>query len=649
MSCKVTFVELSVVYHAAPLVSGYLEACCRQDPAIAGACSFEKISLPIETSYEEVFARLEKSAGDVYAFSTYVWNARMVRRLIDELATSRPSAQFILGGPQVMNQGKEYLDPRRENVFVCNGEGERTFKNFMAQLISTRDFSSVRGLSFYRGGELVTTEPEPRITDLSEIPSPFLEGILNPKDYAYVVYETNRGCPFKCNYCYWGGAIGAKVYRYDEERIKRELEMITRSGCVYLFIADANWGMLQRDVDITRFLIDCKKKFDAPRSVYFCSSKNTPERVIAISKLFHEGGLLSMQPVSLQTMSPEALAAVDRSNIKSSSYTSLQAFLNDNEIASHVEMIWPLPGETLSSWQQGLADLCAMGTDSFIVYPLLLMNNVELNRKSAEFGLVTVPDPDPNSEARIVVETKWVGPDDYKEAVRYSYAAYSLHGMRGLRCLGKYLADSGAVSYRDLFTSFVSFCRTMPGAAYSRFCETTIDNNALLHFTNRGELVYRILHADREDFDRLLVAFVTAQSFWSDPQARLAFEIDLLNRPYLYRNAEFAPKPYAFEQLKVKEARDDGYLVEVPPASVASLARHLGLREDLTGASTLHVVHRRDQLPFMPGKTLRDHLVNATDFCHSVRNFVPLWRRSDGRAETARPRPLLVRRAARAG
>src|SRR4029077_16831436 len=115
--------------------------------------------------------------------------------------------------------------------------------------------------------------------DLSQIPSPFLDGVFDDEKYTWMLIETNRGCPFKCTYCYWGAATGDRVYRYDNERIERELEWISRSGCWYLFIADANWGMLKRDVELSRRLVSYHKQYGAPISVYFCGSKNTPERV----------------------------------------------------------------------------------------------------------------------------------------------------------------------------------------------------------------------------------------------------------------------------------------------------------------------------------------------------------------------------------
>ena len=142
--------------------------------------------------------------------------------------------------------------------------------------------------------------------------------------------------------------------------------------------------------------------------------------------------MLASQSVALQTMSPDALRMVNRDNIKTSAYTDLQRSLNERGISSLVEIIWPLPGETLGSFKSGLAKLCEMGADSFVFYPLLLMNNVELNNKREEYGLVTMNESDPNSEAEVVIQTNEVGPEDYAEGIRYIYAISTLHTLRSL-------------------------------------------------------------------------------------------------------------------------------------------------------------------------------------------------------------------------
>jgi hypothetical protein len=94
---------------------------------------------------------------------------------------------------------------------------------------------------------------------------------------------------------------------------------------------------------------------------------------------------------------------IDPAPCKLNTYTDLQTSLNRQGVSSYVELIWPLPGETLCSFQESMGKLCEIGADSFVVYPLLLMNNVELGAKQAEYGLVTSPDPDPLSEAEIVI------------------------------------------------------------------------------------------------------------------------------------------------------------------------------------------------------------------------------------------------------
>ena len=627
MRTRVALVELPVFSGVVPLVSGYMEAVCRKDPILNASYSFEKLSLPVRTPFEDVLARLEEGKASVYAFSCYVWNSGLVRRLLSALLDARPDAQFILGGPQVMRQASAYLSPQHENVVVCNGEGERTFANYLrALLVPGGDLFGVHGLSFYRNGSLFTTEPEARISDLSEIPSPFLEGIFDKDRYTWMLIETNRGCPFKCNYCFWGAATGAKVFRYDDERVKRELTWISQSGCWYLFIADANWGMLKRDVDLSRLIADGRAQFGAPISVYFCSSKNTPDRVAEITRIFDESGLISCHSVALQTMSQQALKAVNRENIRTSAYTSLQTSLNEQGISSFVEMIWPLPGETLESFRRGLANLCELGADSFIVYPLLLMNNVELAAKREEYGLVTIHDPDPNSEAEIVIQTKDVDSSAYRDGMRYVYSVYSLHALRGLWCLSRYLNSEQILSYDQLFQRFVEFGLSHPDNPWTRFCEESIRRLETAAFSNIGELVHLILHAERKAFDELLADFVTSQDFWKDPVAQLLFEVDLVNRPYIYKNTPITQRPFAFRRLRVC-ATSEGYSVGMPANLDVKVGAYLRLSDE-EPYREFEVRHRRGQLPFMPRKPKHELFLYCQDSVQRMSALAAVWKQA---------------------
>jgi radical SAM superfamily enzyme YgiQ (UPF0313 family) len=622
---KVTFIEFPVFAGVLPLASGYMQAYCLKDSLLSSSFQFEKISLGVKTPYEEIISTLVASDSDVYAFSCYVWNSKLVRRIITALCEVKLQSRFILGGPQVMHQAASYLTPEHENIFICNGEGERTFAAFLRALHSGDDFATVRNLSFYRGGTLLTTEAEPRISDLSEIPSPFLEGLFEQGQYSWMLLETNRGCPFKCNYCYWGAATGARVYQFDEHRLKQEITWISQSKSWYLFIADANWGMLKRDVELSRFIVECQQRNGAPLSIYFCGSKNTPDRVAEITRIYHDANMISTHSVALQTMHPETLIKVNRSNIKTSAYTQLQQSLNQQGIASFVEMIWPLPGETLDSFQEGLAKLCEVGADSFVIYPLLLMNNVELGDKREEYGLQTIPDPDPNSEAEIVTETSQVDMNAYREGLRYMYAVETLHVLRGLWHLGRYLNAKGTMPYKELFSQFVKFAQTHPSHPWTHFCENSIAALEHATFSNTGALVHLILHSDRETFDTLLEQFAQAQNFWNDPVAEFLFEVDLIHRPYVYRNTPIVSKRRKFRYLRVVDVHAKGYVVEVPSRYAAHLREYGTLMARAGLMNRFEVNHRRLQLPFTPSKSLHEHFVYCQDMSQRMMSFLPAW------------------------
>ena len=647
---KVAFLELTVFSNVTPLASGYMEAYARKDPLLRDSFEFEKHSLTAKTPIETVLATLEKSDADVYAFSCYVWNSGMVKRLLPKLLASRPSAYYMLGGPQVINQGERYLSSQHENVIVCNGEGERTFSGFLKTLLDpVPDFSKVRGLSFYKNGALITTEAEPRITDLSEIPSPFLEGLFEKDKYVWTVIETNRGCPFKCNYCFWGAAIGAKVYKYGEDRVEKELAWISESRFLYVFFADANWGMLKRDVELSRYLADCKKKHGTPITVYFAGAKNSPSRVAEITEIFSDAGMVTTQSIALQTMSAETLKKVNRDNIKSSTYTELQKTLNDKKISSFIEMIWPLPGETLASFQSGLSDLCKLEADSFLIYPLLLMNNVELAQQRDEYGLVTAADPDPNSEAEMVVQTKEVDGKGYLEGIRFMYAVTALYSLRGLWSLGRYLSSIDKLSYAELLRGFIDFCKRQPNHPYMQFCEGSIERFEHHRFDNIGGLVHLTLHSERSAFDDLLRAFATAQPFWQDEAARFFFEVDLIHRPYIYRSTPIVAEKHRFELLSVVDILPHGYRVQVPERFRPALEKFIalpGVQEDSTGL--FEVNHRRQQLPFMRHKSMEDNYSYCQDMLHKMRSILPLWsevgvRPGHGNPEPSKLPPSLTR------
>lgn len=620
----VTVVELTAFDKIVPLASGYLCGYASLDPQVASGYEFRIYDAPVTVDRETALADLTLHHSDVYGFSCYVWNMGLVRWLLAELLVRQPDAQFILGGPQVMSHAHEYVPDRRSNVVICNGEGERSFQQYLRQLLRDEpDLSAVPGISFWGDDELVTTERPERIKDLTEIPSPYTGGLYEPGRYTFAILETNRGCPYNCGFCFWGAATNAKVNRFETQRVLDDITWMSENGCVTIFLADANWGIAPRDVELTRHMLKCRERTGYPMVISMNAAKNKPERVAEITRLLVQGGMLTSQPISLQSMDTGVLTLIDRSNIRAETYTALQRTLREQDISSYIEMIWPLPGETTASFRKGITELARAQADTILVYPQMLLHNTPIYENRQRLGIRVRRVSDEVAEADIVVGTNWVTEADYREGVALYYAVHALYSLRGLYYLANHLDRTGRIAFGDLYADAAAFFAGRTGdSEICRFIAGSVRELGNYYLLNGGELAHMTLHANRDELTRLLVDFVSVQPFWSDPDVRAVFELDLLARPYIYREKATIPD-YPFTELGVRH-RDDGLEVTAP-GLVTSLLSELDMGGRGVDGPLLLRHPVRHKLPYLRHRTLQENISYCQGMTLHLREMLPEW------------------------
>ena len=612
-----------------PLVSGYLQAYAMADEAIRGEYRFERYSAVAKAGGLGVAADLIKADADVYAFSCYVWNMGLVRSLVRAVRQAKPNAQIILGGPQVMSQGRRYLSETDERTVICNGEGELTFAQYLRALTeSDPKLHEVNGLSYYRDRELVTTAKQSRLSSLDDIPSPYLTGVFD-SGYSIAILETNRGCPYHCGFCYWGAATNDRVHRFDEDRVREEIRWVAENEILFLFIADANWGMLSRDVEISRHITDCATEHGAPNVVYFSAAKNKPHAVTKIAGIFQEARLIASQPVSLQTLEPQSLALIERSNIKLSAFAEIHEDLREKQISSFVELIWPLPGETLASFRRGIATLCENEAQTVIAYPHLLLNNTPIYHNTERLGIRTRAAGGDIAEARIVIGTKEASEEDFVEGMYYFYAFHALHNTQSLRAVTRFLVRSGQATYEEVFSAFADFLRRQgDDDPILGYIQRSIRDADYYDVNNYGLFIHSVMHEHRELFAEHVRTFVQGSGWWNDETVRALFEIDLLNRPYMYSNTPMDANPEGFRTMRLIDGKARTYTVQVPPEYIPHLTDAVKV-QTVADHGVFVVDHKRLQYPFMPTQS-RDH---SGSYCHGmiekVGNITASWLPSD--------------------
>jgi len=605
MKLKVAFSELNVTGNMVPLASGYLQTYASLDEEIKNNYTFSMSSGSSQTPRAELLWQLLSQEADVYAFSCYVWNMKLVRYLVTQVHEHRPQAAIIMGGPQVDGHASCYIDPSWDNVYVCNKEGERPFRDFLLAYSGGADMRSVAGLSFFRDRVLVDTPLSKGLEDLNSIPSPFLSGIY-PGSYSSAIWETNRGCPYLCTFCYWGKGEDTSIRKFDTERLHAELEWMARHSILYIHVADANWGIFPRDVELSQEIVRWKQKFGAPAMVAFSSAKNRADRATEIAEVLYAGGIISSRPVGLQSMTKAVLKNIKRKNIDLEILAPAGAQM-EGGVSTYPELIWPLPGETLESFKKGLTDVCNRGFTSMLIFPALLLHATEMERQVEEFGIQTVEADDDISELQVITATRDVTPQETDDGFWLSFGIHCLYNSRTLRTVGRYLNDRGILPWGELFWSFVQFFRS-GSTAIAAHWNQVVTQRTHAEYWAVGELIHTILHQTRREYQKWLIEFARSQSWWSDEQARVLFEVDLVNCPYVYSNTEFAPVPdcIALKYLRVTALEGRKARVQLKP-EFASLVSQYVLGPGKPASDLFEVAYQIKQYPFMPVKSMRDN------------------------------------------
>ena len=221
-------VELSLLdEHRYSPTLGYLHAALAGAPDVAPRVDVHKHISPATAAGEASLLRsvlpADPDATFVVAFTVYFWNRPQTMAVAAQIKAARPRAVIVVGGNDVTNQQDAVFDEAPAVDVLVHGEGELRFVELCRNILHGRDpIEGVLGVSAVRHGSIVTTPAADRIQDLESIPSPLLNPVYDDADLAgtrMIIYETNRGCPYSCSFCFWGGATNTKVRQFSIERI----------------------------------------------------------------------------------------------------------------------------------------------------------------------------------------------------------------------------------------------------------------------------------------------------------------------------------------------------------------------------------------------------------------------------------------------
>ena len=208
------------------------------------------------------------------------------------------------------------------------------------------------------------------------------------------IVQTSRLCPYTCAFCVSGKNRG-KLRAFPIEQVREELHYICRRYAdrpeFTMYIADENFGILKRDVEVAQIIRDCAERYGYPRKVFFYNDKRFTETSREVHKLLGHMDTLLPSSRTLTQRFPEVDAFVAEIEGEAGFHNIVSALL--------------FPGTGLADALDGVA----FGRDGNVVQGLPVGLSTDLDQLDSPY-LSGILDPFLDGEFLPIVQTSRLCP-----------------------------------------------------------------------------------------------------------------------------------------------------------------------------------------------------------------------------------------------
>ncbi|NMF06228.1 B12-binding domain-containing radical SAM protein [Clostridium beijerinckii] len=330
-----------------------------------------------------ILEEIIKEKPDIVAFSTYIWNVELISRVANLIKRVDSNIEILYGGPEVSFDSRSFL---KNNVgeYVIEGEGEKTYRDFILYKLGKIKLEDVRGLH-YKINDIVYSNEKRPLMSMDEIIFPYEENEDLTNKIVY--YEASRGCPFNCKYCLSSTSHGVRFL--DIDRVLKDL--------MYF---------INKEVRLVKFVdrtFNCNSKFAMAIWDFLINQDTNTQFHFEISADIlkpQEIELLSKAPkgrfrfeVGVQTTNDEVLRNINRfvnfSDIKEK-VLEIEALRN---IDQHLDLIAGLPGEDYESFKKSFNDMYEIKPEEIQLGFLKLLKGSSMREDAEKYGMEYSPYP----------------------------------------------------------------------------------------------------------------------------------------------------------------------------------------------------------------------------------------------------------------
>jgi tRNA A37 methylthiotransferase MiaB len=339
------------------------------------------IPLQNEISDEELLQHIKQNKVDILCTSHYLWNHDQLTNQLCRIKNRLRDQTVIAGGPSIdVNVNEKFFQQYPYIDYAVYGAGEQAFADIVNHLVfgSPLIAFNTSNCAWQNSNTGKTVVADYKFVKMLET-SPFLHNetmfasmIQNSQhENQWLPYTLTRGCPYTCTFCDWNSGLGNKVSR-RKNTYQQEIDLFQRVGVTKIYLADANVGQYDEDVDMIEYFAEKNIKENVGFHVGGNFSKLKKENNLKIFHTMAKGRLVQKTfNFSVQEINQEVMKNINRPDVGWDVHLAMIEELTTSypHLIAKVQLIYGLPGQTLDGWQQTLQTVTEKN-----IMPMIFLN-----------------------------------------------------------------------------------------------------------------------------------------------------------------------------------------------------------------------------------------------------------------------------------
>jgi radical SAM superfamily enzyme YgiQ (UPF0313 family) len=305
---------------------------------------------------------------DIVGFTAFSWNIERIIHLSQQLKNAF-GPKIVVGGPEVTPDNDLLQSAVLD--FLVYGDGESVFRRLLKHETPwSRRHATGEAADLFRSSR-----------------NPYLSGGLEPQIEDVMLLETQRGCPYRCAFCYYNKSHRGLVFA-ERDRVLEAVQWACDQDIGELFLLDPS---LNARPDLSELLAGIRRINHGRRLAIF--SEIRAEGIDAgLAALFASAGFRGFE-IGLQTTHPPALRAMRR-KMDIDRFLKGTRLLKSNGIGVALDLIMGLPGDTPESFRRSVDFVVDndLGEDVQL-FPLAVLPGTEFRQRRSDLGLSFDPHP----------------------------------------------------------------------------------------------------------------------------------------------------------------------------------------------------------------------------------------------------------------